>query len=516
MTLRPEATPAAPRHKGTRWRYSLRHMDRHRLGKIFSMGLALAEAACNADHAAGNGTAEAPSGEPADSAPSSLVPSSMAPARSAPTATAAATDPAPSASAAPAGTDAEVFLAGLQKIDMTLPAALGKDVELVGFVVRRDGEVLCDPAPCASAWSSLLPSTADHAIVKKAGKLVAVSKATFASVVGPIETPAAAAARARLEVSLAVCKAVGRDDVVCKPTNAAVAYHDGAGPEGVTIATYAPTNTCPYGGWPVAGSPPTDVGVRFVRVAPDGKITAAPHPLAERLTAAQRARNKPECRSRVVKGRAYQGFRHHDAGATELAYYVRAAREEAAAVVAFERLARELASFGAPAELTARARRAADDERRHAALFAGEARALATRLGVPLDPAPLEPCAAHPRALEAVLTENAVEGCANETYAAVMATHQALHTPLTHLRAALAALAADERDHAALAFDVHAWGRAVLDPATAARVDAARVAATKRLALQPEDAGDVARAMGEPDAHVASRAFAHVAATLAA
>ena len=95
------------------------------------------------------------------------------------------------------------------------------------------------------------------------------------------------------------------------------------------------------------------------------------------------------------------------------------AQMERISVTAFTELAAQLASFGAPQGLIQRCFEAAADEQlhdqfltrlaaAHGATFAGEAETIDS--GVEL--------------LE-IATHNAVEGCVNEAWAALLATHQA-------------------------------------------------------------------------------------------
>jgi hypothetical protein len=111
-----------------------------------------------------------------------------------------------------------------------------------------------------------------------------------------------------------------------------------------------------------------------------------------------------------------------------------------------------------------------------------------------------------------VLEENAREGCANETYAAIVATAQADACPSPRLRRALRAVAADERDHALLARRVHAWGLGRLPEIERLRVEETlrgAVASLARFETTPH-----ARALGEPDADTVLRAFPLVAREL--
>jgi hypothetical protein len=71
-----------------------------------------------------------------------------------------------------------------------------------------------------------------------------------------------------------------------------------------------------------------------------------------------------------------------------------------------------------------------------------------------------------PRPLAAWALENAVEGCARETYSAVVAAYQAKHAPHAGARRAFARIAKDEAEQARLAWDVHAWARSVTPAAS--------------------------------------------------
>jgi hypothetical protein len=212
----------------------------------------------------------------------------------------------------------------------------------------------------------------------------------------------------------------------------------------------------------------------------------------------------------------FEGFEDLPTARTELEYYLWAQRQEAAAVIAFERLAVELAAHGAPLELIEAARRSAREERRHTALFRREATRLFAELGLPAEfPAPNARETFAIRPLEEILRENIVEGCANETYSAVVATYQAERAPTARLRAVFAAIADDERSHAALAFRIHAWGMSVVDPAVAHALRAEQQLAQQRvhdsIGVTP-----IRRSLGEPEPAIALAAFDHVSHALSA
>ncbi|MSP54401.1 MAG: hypothetical protein EXR69_02160 [Myxococcales bacterium] len=79
------------------------------------------------------------------------------------------------------------------------------------------------------------------------------------------------------------------------------------------------------------------------------------------------------------------------------------------------------------------------------------------------------------RSLADCAIENMVEGCVNETYAALEAGWQARTMP------AFGHIAWDEARHATLAWDIHAWAMGEVDGRARAQVAAARSLALKRL-----------------------------------
>lgn len=183
-------------------------------------------------------------------------------------------------------------------------------------------------------------------------------------------------------------------------------------------------------------------------------------------------------------------------------YFARAAFLEGASVPAFERMAAELRSFGAPGALIERAEAACADERRHCAAMT----ALARRFGANAEPVRVGPF--EPRSLEDFAVENAVEGCVFETFAAAVAMHQARHAEDAAVRRAMAVIAAEELAHAALAHDAHAWALAALDDARRGRVARAAADALDRLydSIAREGDLDAVRAWaGEPPARRRAR-----------
>lgn len=191
------------------------------------------------------------------------------------------------------------------------------------------------------------------------------------------------------------------------------------------------------------------------------------------------------------------------------AYLVEMARLEAASVLAFKHLRRELVAHRAPRRLVRAAERAARDERRHARTT----RALARRDGGTPVPPTVERVAL--RGLEAMATENAVEGCVREAFGALVAHWQSVVAGNPVVRAAMARIARDETRHAVLALEVQAWLRGRLDAPARWRVDDARRRAIDSvLAGAEEPAAALRTALGLPTRRQ-SRALAERMAQLA-
>ena len=159
-------------------------------------------------------------------------------------------------------------------------------------------------------------------------------------------------------------------------------------------------------------------------------------------------------------------------------YFAASSYLEAASVLAFERLARELAAHGAPADLVRDAWWARRDEVRHAR----RTRVLARRFGV--EAAWPEPRHLPVRSLFDVVMENAREGCVRETYGAVVALLCAARASDAEVRTAMTSIARDECQHARLSWRVAAWATTQLGPAEQEVVNRAiRLAARELLAV---------------------------------
>lgn len=160
------------------------------------------------------------------------------------------------------------------------------------------------------------------------------------------------------------------------------------------------------------------------------------------------------------------------------AQYARMAWLEAASVPAFLRLAEELAAHGAPEVLVQAARRSAREEVRHARAM----EALARHHGASVPEVEIAPF--HPRSLEAMLWENAREGCVRETYGAVVAGWQARAAAHEQVRRVLGRIAADELRHAELAWAVEAWADTLLSAQERQRLREVRLQALHELESQ--------------------------------
>lgn len=205
-------------------------------------------------------------------------------------------------------------------------------------------------------------------------------------------------------------------------------------------------------------------------------------------------------------GRRPQG--HHEVEAaiastgTWLAVH---AHLERASVRAFCELADWLASRGAPAELVARCRAAADDEVVHADLMT----ALAVGEGTEVPTCEADAPADDPFA---VALHNAVEGCVHEAFAAIVAGLQARTADRSELRDVFARIADDELAHGQLAWDLHAWLMDRLAPEEQRAVERAQASALARLPeVIAKNARATPRGLGWPTPHRAAEMAEHFA-----
>ena len=189
-------------------------------------------------------------------------------------------------------------------------------------------------------------------------------------------------------------------------------------------------------------------------------------------------------------------------------HFARAAHMEAASVPAFAAIARDLAQHRAPLGLRIAAERARRDEVRHARMMSR----LARRFGV----APVRPVVARSavRSRLELALDNTVEGCVNEAYAALEATHQATVASDPQVRAVHARIAVDETRHAAFSFALQRWLVPQLGTSEQERVSAAREQAVVALGRSLERAR-VSRSLQQAGGLPASETALALHATLA-
>jgi hypothetical protein len=131
-------------------------------------------------------------------------------------------------------------------------------------------------------------------------------------------------------------------------------------------------------------------------------------------------------------------------------HFACAAQLEAASITAFVQLARQLKGWEAPQGLVNRCLKAAQDEVVHTQIL----RRLALDCGAELEAPINEDVSSN---LLATAIHNATEGCVYETWAALIAAHQALHCTYPTLQKVYRRVAADETRHGQLAWDIHNW-----------------------------------------------------------
>jgi hypothetical protein len=166
----------------------------------------------------------------------------------------------------------------------------------------------------------------------------------------------------------------------------------------------------------------------------------------------------------------------HPAGA----FFAESARLEAASIVAFRILARELRAHGAPEVLVRWSNRSGLEEVGHARITA----ALARRYGAsPEGPRFSETSGI--RSLPEVAVENVVEGSVREAFGVVVAAWQAGHAKDSVIARAMTGITRDEFRHAELASAVAEWAAARLSRPSRLRIQEARDAALAGLASTP-------------------------------
>lgn len=181
----------------------------------------------------------------------------------------------------------------------------------------------------------------------------------------------------------------------------------------------------------------------------------------------------------------------------EASYLARMAEGEALSVHSFRRLERELRRHAAPAALVQRARAAARDEIRHA-------RGVRRLLGRREPSAPHRRVSAPSREFAEVIIENAVRGCVEEAFGALLGAYQAQAATNSAFRKLMIGIACDEAHHAQLAFDIHhALAPRLSD---GERTKLRRVVSGALDALEHEGSAlPEANSLGVPDASAARR-----------
>ncbi len=155
--------------------------------------------------------------------------------------------------------------------------------------------------------------------------------------------------------------------------------------------------------------------------------------------------------------------------ATLAAYWTSEALTEHASIASFARFMLELLAVGAPAELVSGAQRALADEQEHARTAFALASAYA---GAPVGPGPLAIDGAMGATIDrrSAALSTAREACIAETVSALLVADAAAAATDSVVRAALARIAEDELEHAALGWRVLAWLLADADAALRAEV----------------------------------------------
>ena len=157
-------------------------------------------------------------------------------------------------------------------------------------------------------------------------------------------------------------------------------------------------------------------------------------------------------------------------------YFANAAQLEAASVIAFIQLAKQLKGWGAPVSLIEKCLSAAQDEVRHAQLLSLVAKRYGQRI----------PSLVLTDSAEDMLTvaiHNACEGCVFETWSALEAVLKSQRAEPS-LRQMYATIAEDETKHAQLSWEIHAWFLQQLSSEQVAVVEQARSEALLRLRQQ--------------------------------
>lgn len=214
--------------------------------------------------------------------------------------------------------------------------------------------------------------------------------------------------------------------------------------------------------------------------APDAGPSATPAPATTTASQTQCTFTHWVCKGsnssgHCGMGRPPAGYVASERGGSLGDFFAHAAELEAASITAFRHLEIDLLRWNAPSSLVEQARAARRDEVVHARMMRELARTHGTK------PTRARRVERTERALVDIAIENAVEGCVNETYSALVATWASAHAVDPLVASAMATIAEDETRHAALAWAIHEWAIAKLSPSDRRRVGAALEEAAEAL-----------------------------------
>ncbi len=130
-------------------------------------------------------------------------------------------------------------------------------------------------------------------------------------------------------------------------------------------------------------------------------------------------------------------------------YFARAAQEEMTAVFAFQEMLENLKSFDAPQQLLDDCERAICDERRHMIMMSNMAKRHGCSSAIITLPKQKSV------SLFELTKHNAIAGCIEETWAALIAAYRSKHSK--HYSKLFNIIAKDEIFHAQLSWDIHKW-----------------------------------------------------------
>ena len=130
-------------------------------------------------------------------------------------------------------------------------------------------------------------------------------------------------------------------------------------------------------------------------------------------------------------------------------YFARSAQEEMTAVFAFQEMLQNLKSFNAPQKLLDDCERAICDEKRHTIMMSN----MAKRHGC--ESAVVKLPKQQKVSILELAKHNAIAGCIEETWSALIAEHQSKHTK--QYAKLFGIIAKDEIFHAQLSWDIHQW-----------------------------------------------------------